>query len=108
MNAKKLAIDAMLAAMCAALMFGPIHGMAIGAVGTFIYQILRYGFSYTTVLWMLPYVLCGLAAGLYAHFRHYELPRRGTLITVLPLMILYFVLQRHCVESIDRTGLTGE
>ena len=107
MNAKKLAIDAMLAAMCAALgyvaidllavkvtfeslpvlvgalMFGPIHGMAIGAVGTFIYQILRYGFSYTTVLWMLPYVLCGLAAGLYAHFRHYELPRRGTLITVL-------------------------
>ena len=107
MNAKKLAIDAMLAAMCAALgyvaidllavkvtfeslpvlvgalMFGPIHGMAISAVGTFIYQILRYGFSYTTVLWMLPYVLCGLAAGLYAHFRHYELPRRGTLITVL-------------------------
>ena len=32
----------------------------------------------------------------------------GTLITVLPLMILYFVLQRHFVESIDRTGITGE
>ena len=32
----------------------------------------------------------------------------GTLITVLPLLILYFVLQRHFVESIDRTGITGE
>ena len=32
----------------------------------------------------------------------------GTLIAVLPLMILYFVLQRHFVESIDRTGITGE
>ena len=107
MKAKELALDAMLAAMCAALgylaidllavkvtfeslpvlvgalMFGPVHGMAIGAVGTFIYQILRYGFSYTTVLWMLPYILCGLAAGLYARAKHYDLPRRGTLIAVL-------------------------
>ena len=32
----------------------------------------------------------------------------GTLITILPLLILYFVLQRHFVESIDRTGITGE
>ncbi|MCR5297082.1 MAG: carbohydrate ABC transporter permease [Clostridiales bacterium] len=32
----------------------------------------------------------------------------GTLIAVLPLLILYFVLQRHFVESIDRTGITGE
>ena len=32
----------------------------------------------------------------------------GTLISVLPLMILYFVLQRQFVESIDRTGITGE
>ena len=107
MNAKKLAIDAMLAAMCAALgylaidltavkvtfeslpvlvgalMFGPVHGMAIGAVGTFLYQILRYGFSYTTVLWMLPYILCGLVAGLYAKAKHYDLPQRGTLVVVL-------------------------
>ncbi len=32
----------------------------------------------------------------------------GTLISVLPLMILYFILQRQFVESIDRTGITGE
>ena len=32
----------------------------------------------------------------------------ATSITVLPLLILYFILQRHFVESIDRTGITGE
>ncbi len=32
----------------------------------------------------------------------------GTLLSILPLMILYFVLQRYFVESIDRTGITGE
>ena len=32
----------------------------------------------------------------------------GTLLSILPLLILYFVLQRHFVESIDRTGITGE
>ncbi|MGX8698628.1 MAG: carbohydrate ABC transporter permease [bacterium] len=32
----------------------------------------------------------------------------GTLLSVLPLMIMYFVLQRYFVESIDRAGITGE
>ncbi|MBR4711126.1 MAG: carbohydrate ABC transporter permease [Clostridia bacterium] len=32
----------------------------------------------------------------------------ATILTILPMMIIYFVLQRHFVESIDRTGITGE
>ena len=32
----------------------------------------------------------------------------GTMLTALPLMLMYFVLQRYFVESIDRTGITGE
>ena len=32
----------------------------------------------------------------------------ATMLSVLPLMIMYFFLQRHFVESIDRTGITGE
>ena len=32
----------------------------------------------------------------------------GTLLTILPLIILYFVVQKQFVESIERTGLTGE
>lgn len=32
----------------------------------------------------------------------------GTFLNILPLLILYFVLQKWFVESIERTGITGE
>jgi len=93
MKTRQIAFDSVLAAMCAvlgtlaldfgnlkitfedvpvligALMFGAPEGSAIGFVGTFIYQIIRYGFTATTFLWILPYCLCGLFVGLYAKRR---------------------------------------
>ncbi len=32
----------------------------------------------------------------------------GTLLTILPLIILYLILQKQFVESIEKTGITGE
>jgi multiple sugar transport system permease protein len=32
----------------------------------------------------------------------------GNVITIMPLLLLYFIFQRHFTESIDRTGITGE
>ncbi len=32
----------------------------------------------------------------------------GNMMTILPLLVLYFVAQRYFTESIDRTGITGE
>lgn len=32
----------------------------------------------------------------------------GTMLSILPLLLMYFILQRYFVESIDRTGITGE
>ncbi len=32
----------------------------------------------------------------------------ATCLSILPLLIMYFFLQRYFVESIDRTGITGE
>jgi len=32
----------------------------------------------------------------------------GTLLTIIPLIIFYLILQKQFVESIDRTGITGE
>ena len=32
----------------------------------------------------------------------------GTMLSILPLLLMYFVLQRYFVESIDKTGTTGE
>ncbi|MGN0505043.1 MAG: carbohydrate ABC transporter permease [Lachnospiraceae bacterium] len=32
----------------------------------------------------------------------------GTMLSILPVLLMYFVLQRYFVESIDRVGITGE
>lgn len=32
----------------------------------------------------------------------------ATLVSMLPLLIMYFILQRQFVESVDKTGITGE
>lgn len=86
-STKQLAMDAVLAAVCAvlgafgadfgnlkitfeglpvilgALLFGPADGLAIGGIGTLLYQLLRYGVTATTPLWILPYMLCGWLVG---------------------------------------------
>ena len=113
---KQLVTDAMLAAMCAvlgyvaldlgnikitfeslpillgALMFGPLDGLLIGFVGTGVYQLLRYGVSVTTLLWMLPYMLCGLLVGLYAKKRGFKLTGWQTVFIVVAAELLITVL----------------
>ncbi len=115
-NTKQLALDAMLAAMCAvlgylsldlgnlkitfesvpiliaALLFGPADGAAVGLVGTLIYQLLRYGVSVTTPLWIAPYVLCGLLVGLYAKRRGFALDRKQTAFIVISNELLITAL----------------
>ena len=107
MSAKRLAINGMLAAMCAvlgylsldfgnikvtfeslpillgALVLGPVDGLAIGGVGTLLYQLLRYGITVTTPLWILPYVICGLLVGLYAKRKGFRLSPREILVVVM-------------------------
>lgn len=116
MKTRQLTMDAVLAAMCAALgsisidlgnlkfsfeslpviigalLFGPVDGVFIGGIGTFMYQFLRYGLTVTTPLWILPYVLCGLVVGLYARKRgfHLDVSQLAFIITLASLLI--FVL----------------
>jgi len=116
MKTKQLAIDAMLVAMCAvlgyvavdlqvikvtfeslpiliaALMFGPVDGMLVGGVGTLIYQLLRYGVSPTTVLWMAPYIICGLLVGYVAKKNDFRLSNKQVMILVVLNELLITVL----------------
>lgn len=119
---KRLAIDAMLSAMCAVLgyvaidmgvikitfesfpvllgafMFGPVDGAVIGCLGTLVYQLLRYGVSVTTLLWMLPYIAAGFLCGLYAKKKGFSMTRKevmivtvmaGLLITAMNTGVIY-------------------
>ena len=89
-TAKRLAMDAVLIALYVALsmlaivlggfkltfehlpviicavMFGPVDAMLVGGLGELINQMLTFGFTPTTILWMAPAIFCGLATGLGA------------------------------------------
>jgi len=53
-----------LATLMGAILFGPIDGFLIGLLGAFTEQMMKYGMSSTTVLWILPPALRGLTVGL--------------------------------------------
>lgn len=119
---KRLALDAMLAAMfvvlslfsinlpgmkltldslpvlVAAALLGPVDGLAVGLVGSFLNQMITYGFTATTLLWILPAGLRGLLVGLYAKRRGFDMTLRQTvfitvaaalLVTALNTLLMY-------------------
>ena len=112
MKTRKLTVDALLIAMCAilgtisidlgnikitlesvpiilsGLLFGPVEGMIVGFLGTFTYQLLRYGLSVTTLLWILPYVICGLISGQYSKSNGYNINRKQMIFIVIIVEIV--------------------
>lgn len=138
MKIKHMTTDAMLAAMCmvlamfalnfgsvkitfeslpvhvGALLFGPVHGMLIGGIGTLLYQLLDYGVTVTTVLWIIPYAACGLLVGGYAQKKSFSLSGRETvlltaagelMITALNTFALY--VDSHIFGYYTPTFITG-
>ena len=69
----------------ASLLLGPVDGLIVGGVGSFIYQILfsGYGITATTVLWVLPHALSGYVAGLFARSKNFSLDFKQTCLIVI-------------------------
>lgn len=59
----KLTFEHLPVILCA-LMFGPVDALVVGGLGEFINQMLTFGFTPTTVLWMTPAMFRGLSMGL--------------------------------------------
>ncbi|MBQ6335497.1 MAG: folate family ECF transporter S component [Erysipelotrichaceae bacterium] len=61
--------------LIAGLLMGPIDGLIVGGVGSFIYQLLfsGYGITPTTPLWILPHALSGLLVGVFSQKSGFEL-----------------------------------
>lgn len=122
----QLTIDALLAAMCAVLggllkidlrvikitlesfpvlmaafMYGPLDGALVGGVGTFIYQMLAYPLSATTVLWILPYVITGALTGLYARKHAFQNTPKQLRLAILfaELMLLVMNTGVICIDA---------
>ena len=61
-----------------ASLFGPIDGMLVGLLGSFVNQMITYGFSATTVLWIIPAGVRGLMIGLYAKHHNFDMSFKQT------------------------------
>ena len=57
----------------AGLLFGPLSGGITGLLGSFLNQLITYGFTATTVLWILPAAVKGWMCGVYAKAYDYQL-----------------------------------
>ncbi len=62
-NALKISFSG-LPIILAAIICGPLYGAATGLIGALINQLILYGFTATTVLWVLPNASRGLVVGL--------------------------------------------
>ena len=65
------------------LLFGPVSGLEIGLLGSFLDQFLRYGITVTTLLWILPAGARGLMIGAYARHYGYRLNYGQTAFIIL-------------------------
>lgn len=63
----KLTFDA-LPVVIGAMLFGPADAFIIGFLGAFLEQLLHYGITATTFLWILPPAIRGLSIGLAVRF----------------------------------------
>ena len=74
----KITIEAM-PVFLGALMLGPVDGMVIGGIGTLLYQLLSYGVTATTAL----YVLLGLCVGAVSARHGYACTKRQLVLLVV-------------------------
>ena len=65
--------------LTAALLLGPVDGLLVGGIGSLIQQLMNYGITPTTLLWILPHALSGLLVGLYAKKHDFELKKWQTI-----------------------------
>jgi len=55
------------------MLFGPVFGLQIGLIGELLGQLLRYGVTATTFLWIIPPAVRGWMVGSYAMRRNFNL-----------------------------------
>ena len=78
--------------LVAALLLGPIDGLLVGGLGALLIQLLSYGITPTTILWIAPHALSGLLVGLAAKSRWYQKTRGQTIALCIASALLVTAL----------------
>ena len=83
----------------AALMFGPVDGAAVAAVGIFLYQLFSFGITVTTPLWVLPFVVVGLIIGALAKKSNYCNSKKEILIMFLAAEVMIWAMNTGAIYA---------
>lgn len=83
-----------------AMMFGPVAGLEIGLMGSLLNQILKYGLTATTILWILPAGVKGLIIGAYAKHKKYKL-NKWQMIFIITISSIVVTTMNTAVMYID-------
>jgi len=94
----KITFDA-LPILLASLLYGPATGCGVGLIGAFLAQLLTYGFTPTTLLWILPAGVRGLIVGAAA--KRLDLSNRKNLLLVIIVSALVVTTINTAVMAID-------
>ena len=88
LGSMKITLD-FLPIIIAAMLFGPVEGAIVGLAGSFLNQLLTYGLSITTILWILPAGVRGLLVGIYAKEHSFSLTQKQMIfILILSALIV--------------------
>lgn len=78
-----------LSSIIGGLVLGPECGLAIGGLGAFMEQLLKYGISATTIIWIIPPAVRGLMVGYYSMKKSFSLSiKEEGFITILSGIVL--------------------
>lgn len=80
-----------------ALLYGPGGGLMVGFVGAFLGQLMTYGVTATTLLWIIPPAVRGLLIGLYAKHCGYELSRTQLTVTLVVTSLVVTALNTGAI-----------
>ena len=98
----KLTFEHLPIIICAAF-FGPLDALLVGALGEFINQMLTFGFTPTTILWMTPAIFRGLSMGLAAKLAPKLFGKKALLETKTPVYFIIFCVISGLICSLLNT-----
>jgi len=80
---------AMLPIIFIAILCGSIEGLSVGLLGTLLSQLLTFGWTQSTIFWILPGALCGLAAGLFLKIFNKKISLKSVSVSIGLAMLVY-------------------
>ena len=86
-----------------ALLFGPLDALIVGALGELINQMMTFGFTPTTILWMAPAMFRGLSMGLCAKFLSKHVGLNAVIEEKLPVAFIVTCVVSGLICSLINT-----